>query len=414
MKFLHTADWHVGKVLRGRSRLDEQRQVLAEIVAVARREEVDAVLVAGDLFDSATPTADAEALVIRTLTELRAIGAEVIAIAGNHDPAAAFDAYRPLTAAADITLVGRIRRADLGGVVSFTARSTGERVNVAVLPFLSQRYAVSAAQLVSQTPAESSAGYDQFFRTVLEHLCTGFTSDAVNIVMAHVTVTNGTLGGGERAAQSIFEYHVPASVFPGSTHYVALGHLHRRQTLPAACPVNYSGAPYAIDFGEGDNTAVVLVVQATPTTPATITEVPITAGRRLRTVTGTVASLTPRVAEFGDDFLRVNLRERYRAGLTEEVRDLLANVLVITIDPEFAAQTVSSTAAVQRAAKSPGELVQMYCDEHQITDTRLVALFNELADELAAGAPIDAVDPAATDLPAAAPPAAAAPAGSAA
>ena len=190
-------------------------------------------------------------------------------------------------------------------MVSFDARSTGERVNVAVLPFLSQRYAVRAAQLIASTPAEMSRDYDDMVREVIANLAESFTPDAVNVVMAHLTVTGGTFGGGERAAQSIFEYHVPASAFPAEAHYVALGHLHRRQTLPAPCPVVYSGSPFAVDFGEQDNIHVVCLVEATPTTPAKITDMPITAGRRLRTVHGTVAELVARADEFGDDFLRV-------------------------------------------------------------------------------------------------------------
>ena len=84
----------------------------------------------------------------------------IIAIAGNHDSAATFVAYRPLMNAADITLVGSVRRADKGGVLSLDARSTGERVNVAVLSFLSQRYAVRAAQLIASTPSEMSRDYE--------------------------------------------------------------------------------------------------------------------------------------------------------------------------------------------------------------------------------------------------------------
>ena len=145
MKLLHTSDWHIGKTLKGRSRLDEQRDVLAEIVAVARREPLDAVLIAGDLYDSSAPSAAAQQLVVRALLGLRQTGAEVIAIAGNHDHPATFDAYRPLMEVAGITLVGTVREPANGGVVSFTARTTGEPVNVAVLPFVSQRYAVRAA-----------------------------------------------------------------------------------------------------------------------------------------------------------------------------------------------------------------------------------------------------------------------------
>jgi exonuclease SbcD len=153
MRFLHTADWHVGKTLKGHSRLDEQEQVLREIVRVVREQELDAVLVAGDLYDSAAPSAPAQKLVVRTLMALAGTGAEVIVIAGNHDHAATFDAYRPFAGAAGITLVGSVRSAEQGGVVQFTAR-TGEPVTVAVLPFVSSRYAVRAAELVANTPAE--------------------------------------------------------------------------------------------------------------------------------------------------------------------------------------------------------------------------------------------------------------------
>jgi exonuclease SbcD len=383
VRFLHTADWHVGKVLRGRARLDEQRQVLAEIVAVAREHPVDAVLICGDLYDSATPTAESQRLVVRTLLDLRATGAEVIAIAGNHDPAPTFEAYRPLAGVAGLTLAGRVHPAADGGVVSFTARSTGERVNVALIPFLSQRYAVTAAQLVAQTPAESAAGYDAMFRVVLNELCAAFTPGAVNLVMAHVTVTNAVVGGGERAAQTIFEFHVPATAFPVAAHYVALGHLHRAQRLPAPCPVQYSGAPFGVDFGEQDNRSVVLLVDATPTTPAKVTELTITSARTLRTVTGTLAELTAAADDYGSDLLRVVLREPSRAGLTDAVRDLLPNVLDIRIDPEFTAP--STRPAADRAAKAPGELLDLYCTERGITDPRLRTLFEELLGRLDGG-----------------------------
>ena len=242
VRVLHTADWHVGKSLKGLSRLDEQEQVLREIVRVTREQEVDAVLVAGDLYDSAAPSAAAQRLVVRTLMALARTEAQVVVIAGNHDHAATFDAYRPFAGAAGVTLVGSVRTAETGGVVEFTSRG-GERATVAVLPFLSQRYAVRAAELVAQSPAENTSTYDQHVRSLVRALTAGFRTDAVNLVMAHLTVLGGTFGGGERAAQSIFEYSVPAAVFPPDAHYVALGHLHRRQALAAPVPVHYSGAP---------------------------------------------------------------------------------------------------------------------------------------------------------------------------
>lgn len=382
MKLLHTSDWHIGKTLRGRGRLDEQRQVIAQIIGVAREHQPDAVLIAGDLYDAAAPSAEAQQLAVQALLALRDTGAQIIVIAGNHDSAATFDAYRPLMGAAGITLVGSVRAANKGGVVSFDARSTGERVNVAVLPFLSQRYAVRAAQLIASTPSEMSRDYDDMVREVIADLAESFTTGAVNVVMAHLTVTGGTFGGGERAAQSIFEYNVPASAFPAQAHYVALGHLHRRQTLAAPCPVVYCGSPFAVDFGEQDNTHVVCLVQASPTTPAKVTDIAITAGRRLRTVHGTVAELVARAEEFGDDFLRVVLGEPTSAGLREAITDALPNALEVRIDPEFAAVVNPSRPTVNPADRSPGELFAEYCTSVGVSDARVQTLFEQLHDQI--------------------------------
>jgi exonuclease SbcD len=381
MRFLHTSDWHVGKTLKGHSRLDEQEAVLREIVGVARAQNVDAVLVAGDLYDTAAPSADAQKLVIRTLMGLARDGVPVIAIAGNHDHAATIEAYRGLAGAAGITLVGRVRTATDGGVIAFTARSTGEPVTVAVLPFLSQRYAVRAAELVANTPADHTSAYDQQLRDILASLTAGFRDDAVNLVMAHLTVLNGRMGGGERTAQSIFEYAVPASIFPVESHYVALGHLHRRQRMEAPCPVHYCGAPLAVDFGEQENEPVVCLVEASPGAPARITDIPITSGRRLRTVRGTVAELSVLAASVGDDYLRVFVKEPARAGLREEVTALLPNALEVRIDPEFAAPvTVSRPSDTGGAERSPAELFGEYLGTRGVEDPRVEELFRRLHD----------------------------------
>jgi exonuclease SbcD len=385
MKFLHTADWHVGKTLKGRDRLDEQRAVLAEIAAVAEANEVDAVLVAGDVYDLSAPSAAAQQLVIQALLRIRRAGAEVIVIAGNHDHGPTFEAYRPLMGVAGITLAGTVRSAERGGVVRFTARSDGADTQVAVLPFLSQRYAVRAAAIVANTPSENVRAYDEQVRQVIGSLTAGFGGDTVNLVMSHITCVGGTVGGGERSAQSIFEYSVPASVFPVSAHYVALGHLHRRQTLPAPAPVHYSGAPLAVDFGEQDNTSVVCLVEATPGTPARVTDIPVSAGRRLRTVVGTLAELQARAGDFGDDYLRVYLREQTRAGLRDDTVEILPNALEVRIDPEFAPQPEKAGRTGEaRTARTPAQLFADYCATREVSDPKVAALFGELHDEVTA------------------------------
>jgi exonuclease SbcD len=383
MKFLHTSDWHVGKTLKGRDRLDEQRAVLGEIAAIAERHQVDAVLVAGDVYESGAPSAPAQQLVNQTLLRLRQAGAQVIVISGNHDHGPTFEAYRPLMGVAGITMVGMTRPPDRGGVVTFTTRS-GEDVQVAVLPFLSQRHAVHAAQIMTQTPAQHVRAYDELTRQIVTALTGGFGPGTVNLLMSHLTCVGGLFGGGERPAQSIFEYSVPASIFPVTAHYVALGHLHRRQSLPAHCPVHYSGSPIAVDFGEQDNTSVVCLVEATPSTPARVTDIPLAAGRRLRTVRGTLAELEAQAAAFGEDYLRVWLREPTRAGLRDDTMAVLPGALEVRIDPEFAEQPRPGRAAAASMLRTPGELFAEYCASAQVQDARVAALFGELHDEVTA------------------------------
>src|SRR3954470_17034429 len=142
MKILHTADWHVGKVLKNQPRLDEHRAVLADLVRIADAEDVDVVIVAGDLFETTTPNPQAQALVMRTLLALRSAGRQVVALAGNHDNQRLIDeVYRPVLGELGMHVVGSPKRPDHGGTIALTA-SSGERARIAVLPFLSVRYAV--------------------------------------------------------------------------------------------------------------------------------------------------------------------------------------------------------------------------------------------------------------------------------
>lgn len=383
MKFMHTADWHVGKTLKGQNRLDEQEKVLAEIVGIALEQEVDAVLIAGDLYDVAAPIPRAQRLVNSTLLQLAQEGIEVVAIAGNHDHGRTFEAFRPLMRAARIEYAGDPKGASNGGIHRFTARSTGEQAIVALLPFLSRRFAFGAYETMTGSAADLGGHYDAAIREMLRHLAKEFRPHAVNIVMAHVTCSGGVIGGGEREAQSIFEYHVPAHAFPEDASYVALGHLHRRQSLPAACPVHYSGSPIAVDFGEQENEPVVCIVEASPGLPAKVTDAPITTGRRLRTLTGTLEQLTPLAEEAGDDYLRIVLEEPGRVNLRGDVLELFPNALEIRIAPSFIPE--QRTVARDHAGLSPRELFERYQQDEGFTDERVTALFDDLLEEVSEG-----------------------------
>ncbi|GAA1775383.1 exonuclease SbcCD subunit D [Luedemannella helvata] len=381
MKILHTSDWHVGKVLKGQSRADEQVAVLADIVKIAESERPDLVIVAGDLFDTATPAAESKKLVVRALSALRRHADAVVVIAGNHDHAAEIDALRPWADGAGVTLRGSVGPA-ADHLVTGTTRA-GEPWRLAALPFVSQRYAVRASEMFELSAADASATYADHVARLIGALTESFADGTatVNLVTGHLTVVGAKLGGGERDAHTIEAYAVPSTVFPAATHYVALGHLHRRQQVLAPCPTHYCGSPLAVDFGEEDNQPGVNVVEVTARTAAKVRAVPVSAATPLRTVRGTLAELSAMTVP-EDAWLRVYVREAPRAGLREDVQQLLPRALEVRIDPLVLPELDPSRTVETRAGRSPRDLFADYLTAKGIADPAVGDLFNRLYDEV--------------------------------
>ncbi|MEO3813835.1 exonuclease SbcCD subunit D [Sphaerisporangium sp. B11E5] len=380
MKILHTADWHVGKVLKGRSRIDEHRAVLRELVELARQEDVDAVVVAGDLFDTSAPTPEAQSLVLPTLMRLREDGRDVVVLAGNHDNPHLLEVYRPVLGALGIHVVGAFRRPDQGGTLAFRARS-GEDVRLAVLPFLSHRYVVRAADVLAGGATDHNRDYAARIGQLIGALTGSFAAGTVNIVTTHGTLPSGTFGGGEREAQSIFSYYFEATAFPASTQYAALGHLHRRQRIPGPCPIWYSGSPIAVDFGEERNTPGALLVNIEPGRPAVVREAAIRSARAMATVKGTLGELEAMAADLAGTWLRVVVAEKPRPGLAETVRRVLPGALDVTVDERFRPAR-ATRAPGGSAARGPMELFHDYLTATGRGDEQVEKLFHRLYDEV--------------------------------
>lgn len=380
MRILHTSDWHVGKVLKGQSRMDEHAAVLGELVEVARAEAPDLVLVAGDLFDSAAPAPAATRLVTGALTALRGTGAEVVAIAGNHDNGPALDALRPWARAAGIALRGTVRTAEDHRLSGTTA--AGERWRLVALPFLSQRYAVRATEMFALSAAEANQTYADLLARMVAALTADFAPDAVNLLTTHLTVVGGKSGGGEREAHTIQAYAVPAGIFPASAHYVALGHLHRAQTVPGPCPVRYCGSPLAVDFGEGENAPGVSIVDVTAQGTAKVREVPVRSAVPLHTVRGTLAELAQRAEpDPGEAWLRVFVREPPRAGLREEVQELLPRALEVRVDPDTLPAVGERAGRRSTRTGRSADLFSEYLTARGHADDAVLELFEELYEE---------------------------------
>ena len=131
MRFLHTGDWHVGRCIRGRSRTEEFADALTEVVGIAQQEGVDAVLLAGDIYDHRTPSPESDGLVFEALVRLYEAGIPVVAIAGNHDSALRLEAMAKLLRAIDVHAVPKVAPPDRGSAVGQKFRRYSSRSNSA-------------------------------------------------------------------------------------------------------------------------------------------------------------------------------------------------------------------------------------------------------------------------------------------
>ena len=378
MRLLHTSDWHVGRTLRGRDRSDEHRAALAEIAGIAREREVDLVIVAGDLFESAAPTPDAERIVYRALLDLADV-APVVVVSGNHDNERRLAAVEPLLGLGRITTRAMLANADAGGVLRLQTAG-GEHAQVALMPWISQRYIVRAEELMTMDADQHTGLFTERLAAIVARLCESFSSDTVNIVAGHAMVSGGALGGGERLAHTVFEYCMSATGFPASAHYVALGHLHRCQQLGGQPPVWYCGSPLQLDFGETDDAKAVLIAEATPSTPARVETIPLSSGRRLRKLAGTLEQLAAIAGTTGGDYLRVIVHQDTRAGLADEVRELFGDDAVDVMIQSQSATDLGIDVRVHEG-KAPRELFAEYLDDRKAADERVLALFDELLEE---------------------------------
>ena len=437
MRLLHTADWHLGKTLARRNRDAEHAEALRRLLDVVENERPDALLVAGDIFDSAAPPPEAERQLYTFLTDMARVGVPTVMIAGNHDNPRRLSALRPLLQLAGVQLVDRPGPAS-DAVVELTSRDGRERLVVGCLPWLTERFVVpeldtdirgALADLAAQAArtrklrrgkkmAEAELfdpsrpaplTYNERARGLMSLLARRFTADSVNVLLAHLFLGDARPGGGERDVDLDARYRLSTRDLPDHTHYVALGHIHRPQLIDAGrqnIPARYAGSLLQLGFGEARQQKSITLIEAEAGVGVTSTrEIPIVAGRALTDVTGTRDELRRRAeaGEFGNDFLRVTLRaEVSRPGLADEIREFLPDAVQVRLDTPL--PSPGQSPLVVGTPRAECDLLDLYESYHRDVVGR--ALTPQTADALRhllsaedRGDPVDAVahpfDPAA-------------------
>ena len=308
MRILHTSDWHIGKRLMGRERLDEQAEVLDEIVGICDREAIELVLIAGDIFDTYTPSAEAEELFYEKIKKVAGQNRAVLLISGNHDDGVRLSAAAPLAEEYGIYIVGNDRTATLRkgqnraiyptrcgkGYIVF--ESGGGSVYVSLLPYPNEaRFREEKSEL---------SYLDQMQKWLQEGIAEN-TENLPCVLMAHIFVAGGSVSQGERDIELGGARAVPVSNLP-SCQYIALGHLHKKQHMGSG-HCYYSGSPLQYAFDEVADKSV-KVFDLTGDGVQNLRDVPLTKGKRLiRLQANGVEAALELLAKYPDNYVELTL-----------------------------------------------------------------------------------------------------------
>jgi len=370
MRLLHTSDWHLGRQFHGASLLDEQAAAMERIVELATAAEVDAVLIAGDLYDRAIPPAEAVQLFNDTLARLRHSGAAVVAIAGNHDSHVRVSIYDPLLASFGVTIRGDVGRAHEPVLV--TPRHGGEPVAIYPLPYLEP--SVDGPTLAQgagsdDAPAPSRLHHEEVTRLALARIHADRSQQAARraVLVAHTFAAGGQACDSERELTVGNVDRVSVETFAGFD-YVALGHLHGSQEL-AGPRLAYSGTPLAYSFSEQHQRKSVRLVELAADGSASVELLPLGVGRPLRTLEGNLDDLLrdPGHSDAEQARLRVILSdETLPLQAMARLRQRFPHVAELRHQPPALERSQASDRSSQvRKARSPLELATAFFADQQ-------------------------------------------------
>ena len=314
-RLLHTSDWHLGRPLYGRRRYAEYAQFLDWLLEVIVQQNVDALLLAGDVFDTSSPSPAAQALYYGFLGRLAAIGGRrhVVAIAGNHDSPALLQAPGSLLKPLNIHVVGAINEDAANEVIRLYDENGQPQLTVCAVPYprdrdLRESAAGESIEDKERKLAEAiKAHYHEVAKTAEE------AGSAVPIVaMGHLFTAGGQTveGDGVRSLYVGSLGQIPADVFPPAFCYVALGHLHQPQMVGGAPSRRYSGAPLAMTFAEAERGKSVTLVNINDDGPKISTlEVPVF--QRLQRLSGDRTQLEAAIESLKNEDAEIWLEVEY-------------------------------------------------------------------------------------------------------
>lgn len=306
MRILHTSDWHLGQHFMGKSREAEHQAFCAWLIGQVREQGVDAVIIAGDVFDTGAPPSYAREQYNRFIVELRETGARLVVLGGNHDSVAMLEESRGLLACLDTQVIAAVGT-DLDSQVLVLPQRDGQPGAIlCAIPFIRPRDVLTsqAGQSAQDKQLALQQAIQVHYRQLHERaqaLRESLGQPLPIVATGHLTTV------GASASESVREIYVgsleafPTSAFPPAD-YIALGHIHRPQKVGGLEHIRYSGSPIPLSFDEAAQGKEVLLVDVDNSGLRSVTAVPVPRFQPMKSVSGSLASLSAeleRVAQEG-------------------------------------------------------------------------------------------------------------------
>lgn len=304
MRILHTSDWHLGRTLCRRQRYDEFEAFLDWLAQVVREQHVDVLLVAGDVFDTSTPSNRAQALYYRFLCQVaNSPCRHVVVIAGNHDSPSFLNAPKELLKALHVHVIGHAAEDPQDEVLELMDEDGATELIVCAVPYLRDRdiRTAEAGERVEDKERKLIEGIRRHYADVVaaaEQKRKNAHKEIPLIGMGHLFTAGGLTVDGDGVRQLYVGSlaHVNPSIFPANLDYVALGHLHVPQRVVGSQTVRYSGSPMAMGFGEANQPKSVSLVEIrNRKVDVQLIDVPVF--KQLERVSGDLDQILSRLAE---------------------------------------------------------------------------------------------------------------------
>ncbi|MFH2046794.1 MAG: exonuclease SbcCD subunit D C-terminal domain-containing protein [Pseudomonadota bacterium] len=343
MKILHTSDWHIGRALHGRKRYNEYEAFLGWLAKLIEDENIDVLLVAGDVFDNSTPSNRAQEIYYRFLNRL-AVSANrhVVVTAGNHDSPSFLNAPRELLKFLNIHVVGCASEFAQDELITIADADNEPQLIICAVPYLRDRdiRTAEAGESLEDKERKIIEGIKSHYRKLYdaaEEKRALLNKPVPVIAMGHLYTAGGKTvdGDGVRELYIGTLLHVGTDVFPESIDYLALGHLHIPQKVGGSDFIRYSGSPLPIGFGEAMHEKSVTIVEFSDKQPVVKT-IPVPCFQELKSIKGDLQTIIQNIEDlkskkssawleivYEGDEIAANLRELIDEAVSNSYLEIL-------------------------------------------------------------------------------------------